>query len=90
MGRVGRWAVLLAVAATPVAGVGCGLGKRPYVGDPLLRDGLGTWGDHLRSPERRLAVAPEPVPPRAPNPAYLPTTEWELAGGKEQAPAPTP
>lgn len=76
MRGLGRRALLLAVAV--LAG-GCGFGRRPYTHDPLLRDNFGVWGDHGRAANRDPVARTEPVPPRAPNPATLPTREWEVA-----------
>lgn len=74
MRRIVRWAFLAALA-TPA--VGCGVARKPYAHDPLLRDGQGVWGDHGRARTRDYRPTPEPEVPRSPKPADLPTLEWE-------------
>ena len=68
MTRVGKWAMLFVATALPL---GCGTATRPYVNDPLLRDGSGVRGDPTRSQSRELAVTTVPVPPRPPDPTAL-------------------
>ncbi len=74
MGRVGKGAILLVFAALAI---GCGAVKRPYAHDPLFRNRDGVWGDADRSRSLASVMFAEPAPPHAPNPASLPTLEWE-------------
>lgn len=67
---------LILTLALPMA-LGCGLGKRPYTNDPLLRNRTGVWGNHQSMHAIDFRMPSEPVPPPSPPPTDLPTREWE-------------
>lgn len=46
---------------------GCGFGKKPYAGDPLLRGGRGVWGDRQAALQIHDRSLPEPEAPQPPN-----------------------
>lgn len=73
--RVGRWAILVVAGLLPAGG--CGWAKRPYDHDPLLRNGYGIRGDHIRAHDRDWPPPTEPVAPRPPMPTHLPNLDWE-------------
>lgn len=50
---------------TALFALGCGISRRPYAHDPLLRNGSGTWGDPVRN---RFADNPRIPEPEAPQP----------------------
>jgi hypothetical protein len=77
MRRVGRLAIVLAIALVPAAG--CGAGKRPYATDPLFRYGNAVWGNADRARGNDFRPPGEPDPPRAPHAPQPRTPEWDLA-----------
>ena len=85
MGGPGKRALLLAVVAFALTS--CGLTKKPYAHDPLLRDGGGIWGNPAVARQPDYSHYREPLAPHAPKPANLPTLEWEAAGAEASFPA---
>jgi hypothetical protein len=58
MRRFRTWLLLLAATLT----AGCSMSRRPYAGDPLLRQGRGVWGN----PARQATGGVHAVEPQAP------------------------
>jgi hypothetical protein len=78
MKRVG--ASVLLVAAFLASG--CADWRRPYVHDPLLRNGRGTWGDPVRGRMIEPAPLTEPDAPHPPEVVSLPALDAQAAKAK--------
>ncbi len=76
MARLSRWAILLALS---LFALGCGQASRPYLNDPLLRTSSPVRGDPSRTLSRELRPPAEPLPPRPPEPDYLPDVAAEAS-----------